>query len=117
MDNQKLDNLTGQVDDLHLASTSAGEPKNTEGDSSNKRKLSDHASEQQPASKTQKKLVPAHLEDSFKIIRRLLEKAGRYNQHLTFLNKLRIYLAIQTTSPLSLVVSIEKLTGLSHSKL
>ena len=51
MDNKKLDNLTGQVDDLHLASTSTDGPKTTEGDSTNKRKLSDHASGQQPASK------------------------------------------------------------------
>ena len=52
----KLDTLTGQVNDLHLATTSTAELESTEGTSNPKRKPS-ITSDNEPASKTPLKVV------------------------------------------------------------
>ena len=47
-------------------------PETTEGEFTTKRKHSDPSTHQEPVDKTCKKIVPAHLEESFEILHKLL---------------------------------------------
>ena len=85
----QVDSLSSQADHIILApdgpipSTS----KATEPSTNQKRRLSDPDNALQPAPKTNKKLVSIKLELIFRSLHKLLEKAGRYKQHLEYLNK------------------------------
>ena len=84
-----VDTIIEQVDQINIdkneptPSTSTATGTNTAG----KRKLSDPDNRLEPSPKSNKKLVPVKLEPVFRCLHKLLEKAGRYKQHLEYLTK------------------------------
>ena len=87
-----VDKITGQIDDLNIQVSNTDL---TEASSSadGKRKRSNEQVDG-PSKKAPKKIVPKRLEEIFKSLRKDLEKAGRYKQHLEYLNQ---YLAKNKT--------------------